>query len=209
MVHTYSLIHDDLPCMDDDDWRRGKPTLHKVVSEGEAVLTGDYLLTRAFQVLAEDSLSDDKKISLVQLLAQAAGAPGMIEGQLRDIAGEHSTIEQLYKTHEEKTGAMIAASIQAGAIVAGHEADFTPFGLKLGLAFQIVDDILDVTAGEAKHGKVAGSDVASGKVTTVTLLGVEGAQKEADRLYNEALEALPIRDTSLEEFSKQLVYRKL
>jgi geranylgeranyl diphosphate synthase type II len=180
LVHTYSLIHDDLPCMDDDDLRRGKPTLHKVYAEGHAVLTGDFLLTYAFQVLSESpNLSAEQRLALIQVLSQAAGPNGMIGGQVVDIASEGKTLD--WKTlefmHLGKTAALFAAAILFGGIIGNAPASDLPkleeIGLKFGLAFQIADD-LDDHAHEPH------------KATAITLLGPEQAQQLHQQLLTDA-----------------------
>lgn len=216
MIHTYSLIHDDLPCMDDDDYRRGKPSLHKKFPEGHAVLTGDFLLTLAFDVLAnDDSLSPQQRLGLIQTLSKHAGGEGMIAGQVLDLAseGKNINLETLQLIHRNKTGAMIAASIQFGAIIAGASQEFMgilySFGEDIGLAFQIVDDILDVTASQ-KHGKYIASDVVNNKATYVTLLGLDKSQQLASDLLNTALnklKALPVDATLLTKFAQLIVNR--
>jgi geranylgeranyl pyrophosphate synthase len=197
MIHAYSLIHDDLPCMDDDDFRRGKPTVHKQFGEAMAVLTGDYLLTRSFEVIASDQeLSSETKISLIQLLTASSGGFGMIGGQVVDIKSEglSLSLSTLNKIHQLKTGKMITASIVAGALIAGalqHELEcLRTFGEKIGLAFQIIDDVIDVSHSEQKHGKENSSDVENNKTTYVTLLGVEAATAAAHDLLNSGIEAL-------------------
>lgn len=217
MIHTYSLIHDDLPCMDDDDFRRGKPSLHKAFDEGHAVLTGDYLLTYAFEVVVNDTtLSAQQKVALISLLAKNSGCQGMIAGQVMDIESEGKEIglDHLKHIHHYKTGALINASILAGAVIANASPDefklLNDFGLDIGLAFQIVDDVIDVTSSEAKRGKAVASDVVNQKTTYVTLLGVEASKETADALYERALSHLAKinSDTSiLQALAKRLVHR--
>ena len=165
MIHTYSLIHDDLPCMDDDDIRRGKPSLHKAYDEGTAVLAGDYLLTYAFEVIAKASdLSPQQKISLVEVLSRNSGASGMIGGQALDIAAEGHDIDiaALKTIHSKKTAALIAAAAHFGAIIGDASEEITKalttFATTIGLAFQVVDDILDITTTTEQLGKPAHSD---------------------------------------------------
>ena len=218
LIHTYSLIHDDLPCMDNDDFRRGKPSLHKAFGEGHAVLAGDYLLTYAFEILANESdLTDQKKIALISLMAKNSGCRGMIAGQVMDIeaTGRPIPIEDLKEIHRYKTGALINASVLAGGIIADVQPnDFQAlhaFSSDIGLAFQIVDDILDVTSSEVKHGKTVASDSINGKITYATLLGIPDAQKSVDELYKSSLSHLAEikRDTSLlQSLAANLVYRK-
>lgn len=218
MIHTYSLIHDDLPCMDNDDFRRGKLSSHKAFGEGHAVLTGDYLLTFAFEVITNDpNLTAQQKVALINLIAKNSGCSGMIAGQVMDIQAEGKAIDidQLQLIHQYKTGALINASILAGGIIADvSSSDYQSlhdFGSDIGLAFQIVDDILDVTASEAKHGKTTASDQTNHKTTYVTLLGIDGAQAKADMLYDRALshlEKIECNTSILKALAKCLVHRK-
>jgi geranylgeranyl diphosphate synthase type II len=196
-IHTYSLIHDDLPCMDDDDFRRGKPTSHKVFGEGMAVLAGDALLTQAFQLAASAPPSRrHHAAAYVAELATAAGSLHLIAGQVADLEGEGSrpTLAQLRWIHERKTGALIATSLVLGAMSAGAPpreiARLRSFGLALGLAFQIIDDILDVTQPSEKLGKSAGKDARARKATYPALLGLDGAQREAARWTRRAHAAI-------------------
>lgn len=219
MIHTYSMIHDDLPCMDDDDFRREKPTLHRVVPEGLAVLTGDYLLTFAFEVLADaPGLSTEQRLRMVKCLASASGASGMIGGQVMDIAhqGHVSDLNALQQIHQLKCGALIAASIEFGAIAAHASpqvhAQLQKFATCIGLAYQIVDDILDVKNSEAKHGGKISSDVRNEKLTYVSLLGIENAERQADKLLAEAmaaLHALPGTPQPLFDLAQRMVRRSL
>jgi len=204
-VHTYSLIHDDLPCMDDDDLRRGRPTCHKAFSESTALLAGDGLLNLAFELLSCDeylSIPSDIRVRLISALASASGTHGMIGGQVIDLESEKKpdmTIEELSLMHRLKTGAMISVSAEFGCILCGlyDEGDerlrkIREFSEKLGLAFQIKDDILDVTGDEFVLGKPIGSDESSGKNTYVTLLGLNGAADKLSALTDEAINALEI-----------------
>lgn len=210
MIHTYSLIHDDLPCMDNDDFRRGKPSVHKAFSEGHAVLTGDFLLTFAFEVIANAShLSSQKKVELIGLLAKNSGLDGMIGGQVMDIESEGIPLEIhfLREMHERKTGALISAAIEFGATIANinieHRSILKHFGRELGLAFQVIDDVLDVTTN--KH-----SDQKNNKSTYVTLLGMENAKKLAYthcKTALENLEKLPYNTQLLSALADLLVYR--
>jgi len=185
IIHTYSLIHDDLPCMDDDDFRRGKPSLHKVHGEAIAVLTGDYLLTKAFEVIAKDRLlTTEQKAAVTAKLAINAGGGGMVAGQVLDIAAnEHTDLRKLEIIHRHKTGALITAAIEIGAIIGGAtlmQSDLLQkFGSSVGLAFQIIDDILDVT-------KQRNSDLSNNKITYMTLLGKDEAEKKAAQLLSNA-----------------------
>lgn len=196
MIHTYSLIHDDLPAMDDDELRRGKPTSHKVFGEGMAILAGDALLTHAFSVLAESNqLESGLVLDIISELALAAGPRGMVAGQALDIAGEESKdLAQLHYIHSTKTGALITAAVRIGAITAQADADLigclTRYAASLGLAYQIVDDILDVTETSSELGKNPGSDKRKGKQTFAVMFGLEEAQKMADAETQKAVESL-------------------
>jgi geranylgeranyl diphosphate synthase, type II len=187
MIHTYSLIHDDLPSMDNDDLRRGKPTNHKVFGEAMAILAGDGLLTYAFQVIAEASdarIAPATKIRLIEELAKAAGPEGMVAGQVADIEGEGKqlSLEQLEYIHRHKTGKMLQYSVLAGALLAGAKDEqkhhLHMFASHLGLAFQIRDDILDIEGSEEKIGKRVGSDIENKKVTYPSLLTIAGAKEK-------------------------------
>lgn len=197
MIHTYSLIHDDLPCMDNDDFRRGKPTLHRVVSEGLALLAGDYLLTRAFEVLAHNAiLRAEQKIALLSVLTQAAGGHGMIGGQVLDLTQDptQQTLPRLEEMHRLKTGALFGAAMESGAIVADSSSAerrrIRECGQNIGLAFQILDDILDITNSVSKHGRIKSGDQEQHKYTYVTAYGIEGAEKKAQEVTQEALDQL-------------------
>lgn len=195
-LHAYSLIHDDLPCMDDDDLRRGLPTVHVTWDQATAVLAGDALQSIAFELLCDASLgSAEVRMALVSRLARASGAEGMVLGQALDIAAETAvvplTIAQIIALQAGKTGALIGWAAQAGAVIA--EADPGPlarYAKALGLAFQIADDILDVTGDAAAVGKRLGKDQAAGKATFVSLLGLDGARAQAKALVAEAEAAL-------------------
>ncbi len=209
MIHTYSLIHDDLPCMDDDDLRRGKPTNHKVYGEAAAVLAGDGLLTLAFEtVLCEKAVEQNglgKCVKAGRLLAQCAGVEGMIGGQIIDMESENraADLHRLKVMDQKKTGALIKAACLAGCISAGaNEAQLKAaeeYAQCIGLAFQIVDDILDVTSDEATLGKPIGSDQENNKATYVTLLGLEECRKLAEELTQEAISSLEIFEEGKEE----------
>lgn len=197
MIHTYSLIHDDLPCMDNDDYRRGKPSLHRAFPEGHAVLTGDYLLTYAFEVLSKaPKLTAEQRLRLITVLSQRSGGEGMISGQVLDldIVGKKIDLEILKLVHRLKTGALLKASIEFGGIVANVPESqmvlLQEFGEKIGLAFQIMDDVLDVTASEQKHGKKTASDIANNKTTYVSLKGLEQSRALAQKLSDEAVQTL-------------------
>lgn len=196
MIHTYSLIHDDLPAMDDDDFRRGRPTNHKVYGEAVAILAGDALLTEAFSVAARSQADAQALVDVLKALAQAAGAAGMVGGQVIDIeaTGKPVDLTLLRRLHRKKTGALLSVSLWMGARIGGASAELLgrldQFGQALGLAFQIIDDVLDVTADLATLGKDPGSDQAAGKTTYVDLLGVERARRHAAEVMAEGIAAL-------------------
>ena len=196
MIHTYSLIHDDLPCMDDDDMRRGKPTCHKVYGEAIATLAGDGLLTDAFSVCAMNPyVSGDCAATAVALLSGAAGSFGMVKGQVMDLYGESHELDerQLVELHMGKTGAMICAAVQLGCLAAGIAPDddktqrLTLFAQKIGLVFQIIDDMLDVTANEAELGKKTGADKDKNKTTFMKFFSPEEARVYSEQLTREAI----------------------
>lgn len=210
-IHTYSLIHDDLPAMDNDDYRRGKLTNHKVFGEDLAILAGDALLTMAFEIIATDKDIDDKtKVKLITELSIASGAEGMVGGQVIDMQSENKAIDMatLKKMHAAKTGALFCAAIRMGAILAGANdkqlADLTQYARQFGLAFQITDDILDVTGDEATIGKPVGSDEKNHKSTYVTLGSLESAKKLAKEAVDRAKEALNEFDDNA-DFLRSLV----
>jgi farnesyl diphosphate synthase len=195
-MHAYSLVHDDLPCMDDDDLRRGLPTVHRKWDEAVAVLAGDALQSLAFELLTDAALGQNR-LALVAGMAQAAGARGMVLGQALDIAAETAasplTLAQITRLQAGKTGALFEWSVTAGAVLA--RADTAPLGryaAAIGLAFQIADDILDVTGDATKAGKRLGKDAEAGKATFVSLLGLEGAKARAAALIDEATTALAL-----------------
>lgn len=192
-LHAYSLVHDDLPCMDDDDLRRGLPTVHRKWDEATAVLCGDALQTLAFELLCDPALGD-ARVDLVLGLARASGAEGMVLGQALDMAAQTSgplDLTQITALQAGKTGALIRFSAEAGAILAGVDpAPLRAYATALGLAFQIADDILDVTGDAVKAGKRLGKDAAAGKATFVSLLGLEAARERAAALIVEAEAAL-------------------
>ena len=196
-VHAYSLVHDDLPCMDDDDLRRGQPTVHVKWDEAIAVLAGDALQTLAFEMLGDPATAPDpaRRIDLVASLARAAGAAGMVGGQARDIAAENAsaplTLDQITTLQAGKTGALIRWSAEAGPRLAGADpAALGAYAEALGLAFQIADDILDVEGDAERTGKRVGKDAAAGKATFVSLLGLDGARTRAAELAETACAAL-------------------
>jgi geranylgeranyl diphosphate synthase type II len=211
MIHAYSLVHDDLPAMDDDDLRRGRPTCHKMFGEATAILVGDALLARAFEILAKDVQLWDRAAHCCAILAHAAGATALVGGQAADLAGDVAAadVEALESIHRRKTGALIVASLQLGGIVAGATAAqlaaLEQFGRHLGLAFQITDDLLDVAGNQAAVGKRLAKDAARGKATYPQLLGVDESRERAARLIEEACQAVesfgmagePLRDLAL------------
>ncbi|MBS4168813.1 polyprenyl synthetase family protein [Parachlamydia sp. AcF125] len=214
LIHTYSLIHDDLPSMDNDDFRRGKPSLHKVFPEGHAILTGDFLLTYAFEVVCSSShLTASQIVELVSLLAKSAGGHGMIAGQIMDISAVNQTLTlaNLQKIHQTKTGALITCAIEFGAILSNCSLTerhlLQQFGNEVGLAFQILDDILDITSSHAKHGGSVASDLKNNKTTYATLLGVEKAQLLASEHVKSALaklEKLPLKTNLLHKLVQKI-----
>ncbi len=218
MLHTYSLIHDDLPALDNDDLRRGKPTCHVVYGEAMAILAGDALQTQAYEVLAGMQCPAPQTVAIVRLIAQATGTmDGMIGGQVMDLeAEEHKpTAELVEAIHRAKTGALIRVSLMTGGIYGGGaEADVDrlfEFGRKAGLAFQIMDDVLDVTQDSSQLGKTAGKDVASEKATWPAVYGVEQSIQDAARLVDEAFAQLTIygeRADRLKTVARYLVERK-
>ncbi|NGP43611.1 polyprenyl synthetase family protein [Bacillaceae bacterium SIJ1] len=197
MIHTYSLIHDDLPAMDDDDYRRGQPTNHKVYGESMAILAGDALLTYAFQMISSSRsyLSADNVVLLIEELAKAAGPSGMVGGQVMDMEAEEVSVplDQLENIHKNKTGALLSFAVKAGAIVANATEEvqdrLAAFSAHIGLAFQIKDDILDVEGDTALIGKPIGSDMTNAKSTFPSLLTIQGAK---DRLNFERTEAMKL-----------------
>ena len=196
-VHTYSLIHDDLPAMDDDDFRRGRPTSHKKFGEAVAILAGDALCAEAFRVAAQNRMGRQERVAdVVFELARASGAVGMVGGQVIDIeaTGKKITVEELETLHRAKTGELLLVAVRAGARMGGADAAalerLTAYGRALGLAFQIVDDVLDITADLQTLGKDPGSDREAGKTTFVDLLGVDGAKARARAVMDEGLRAL-------------------
>jgi geranylgeranyl diphosphate synthase type II len=196
MVHTYSLVHDDLPAMDNDDFRRGRPSCHKKFDEATAILAGDAMLTFAFELLAKQISDSTMATNLIATLASAAGGAAMVGGQMADLNAEYKkgSTKLLLYIHTSKTARMFEAACRMGAITGGasksqakHLADY---GLKIGLGFQIADDILDVTAGTEELGKTAGKDAAQGKLTYPALVGLEKSRKLAQKLTSEAVAAL-------------------
>ncbi len=218
MIHTFSLIHDDLPAMDNDDFRRGKPSCHKAFGEAMAILAGDALSVLPFGIIADDNfLSPEQKIRIISELAKAVGRDGMIGGQVIDMENEkkngvdEANLRNMYRC---KTGQLIAVSCVMGCICAGADENIiriaSEYGFKLGLAFQIIDDILDVTGSTEEIGKPVGSDAEENKTTFVTLYGVEKAQEIADKITAEAIECLEKIENSgfLAELTEMLLKRK-
>lgn len=218
VMHTYSLVHDDLPCMDDDDLRRGRPTSHKVFGEGMAVLTGDALLTEVFAIIARTPPA--KRYGVKEYVEEIAGTGGsrkLIGGQVLDLEGEGRKLGQkdLVKIHEAKTAALLTTAIRLGAMTANASPRkleaLTVFGYNLGLAFQVIDDILDVTQSTEKLGKTAGKDEAVDKSTYPAVLGLNASRKEAARLTKKALRSLEIfggKGRRLEQIARYLLERE-
>jgi geranylgeranyl diphosphate synthase type II len=203
LIHTYSLIHDDLPSMDNDDFRRGKPTCHKVFGENIAILAGDALLTEAFVLLSRAEkirFSAERRLAVIQEIAQAAGISGMVGGQALDILSEKSRPDQeiLYEIHRRKTGALIKAAVRSGAIMSNARENkikaLADYGMNIGMAFQIADDILNIEGDRELMGKETGSDTALGKVTYPSLMGMDYAKEELQKHINAAITSLLIFD---------------
>jgi geranylgeranyl diphosphate synthase type II len=222
MVHTYSLVHDDLPAMDDDDLRRGKPTSHKVFGEAIAILAGDALLTRAFQVLTQAIPAGDgerlaRRLAATAILADAAGTTGLIGGQVMDLESEGRAVDAaaLEKMHRAKTGALLGACVRGGAVLGGagggDRERLDRYASAIGLAFQVVDDVLDETGAAPELGKTAGKDARAGKATYVSVHGLESSRQTARRLLDEALAAvapLGARGRLLEALARMIVERR-
>ncbi len=221
-IHTYSLIHDDLPAMDDDDLRRGKPTCHKAFDEATAILAGDGLLTYAFELLTHPDLlakvPGERVLRVIGLIAKAAGIYGMVGGQMADLLAEGRRVssEELDFIHRHKTGALITASVVSGAILAGaspeKEKALEAYGWAIGRAFQIVDDLLDILGDEKVIGKPVGSDLEKEKATYPALFGIEASRQKAIELVEEALAALSPFDhraEPLRDIARYIVERKL
>jgi farnesyl diphosphate synthase len=219
MVHAYSMVHDDLPAMDNSDLRRGRPTCHKQFDEATAVLAGDGLLTAAFEVLANPDTHGDPAVrcELVSALAAAAGAGGMVGGQMIDLIAEHQTLDigAITRLQRMKTGALIAFSCEAGAILAKAPGDLRialrGYAHDLGLAYQIADDLLDVEGSAAELGKPVGADAAAGKATFVSILGAERARAQAELLINQAVAHLDLfeqRAELLREAARFVITRR-
>jgi geranylgeranyl diphosphate synthase type II len=222
MIHTYSLIHDDLPAMDDDDFRRGNPTNHKVFGEAIAILAGDALLTEAFILLSSpdycEKVTPGRLLPVIREIAWCAGSHGMVGGQVVDMESEgkpDTDLATVQYIHTHKTGALIKASVKAGALLGGADgtnlAALTSYGEAIGLAFQIADDILDIEGTTEEIGKDAGSDEARGKATYPAVVGIADAKRRAAELVEMALTALSVFDGKadpLREIAKYIVYRK-
>lgn len=218
MLHTYSLIHDDLPALDNDDLRRGRPTCHKAFGEAIAILAGDALQTQAYETLARLRCSADARVRIIEEIARGTGTvDGMIGGQVVDLEAEHTRpdLAMLEYIHRAKTAALITASVVSGGLYAGAPEDalanLRSFGQKIGLAFQIVDDVLDVTQTSEQLGKTAGKDMAAEKATYPSLFGVDESLKRADALVNEACASLDCfgeRADTLKSLARFLVERK-
>ena len=218
MLHCYSLIHDDLPCMDNDDLRRGRPSCHKAFGEATAMLAGDVLLTEAFEAIANAPACPQACVQAAKALGLGAGSRGMVYGQELDLKYEAlaATEEQLRLIHRNKTGALINAAVQMGAAAAGADADqcraLEAYAYGIGLVFQIVDDVLDVTSTAEQLGKPIGSDSENGKTTFVTLYGAEGAMELAKKLNNETCASLHAefgeKAAFLEQLAKELLVRR-
>jgi geranylgeranyl diphosphate synthase, type II len=218
LIHTYSLIHDDLPSMDNDDYRRGKLTNHKVYGEAMAILAGDALQSLAFEILTNlNNTPPEIAVKLIRLLSIASGAEGMVGGQVLDIEGEKMdlTLEQLKRIHLNKTGALLSFCIEAGALLAGVDNEkminLKEFSKNIGLTFQIQDDILDVTSTNEELGKNVGSDESSGKVTYPSLLGLEKAKEQLDyhhQLARNSLSFIDNEESLLLQFADFIVNRK-
>lgn len=214
-IHTYSLIHDDLPAMDNDDLRRGKPTNHKVYGEAAAILAGDGLLTWAFDLIAGDdnsTLSSQQRLKITQIIARAAGSLGMVGGQALDIENENQQypFETLRTIHKNKTGALITASVLTGAIggnaTKAELSALRQYGEKIGLAFQIVDDLLDVTSTTEELGKAANSDASLGKATYPSYFGIDETRKKAQEAVAQAIASLAIFDDKAEPLRQLAEY---
>lgn len=218
MIHAYSLVHDDMPCMDDDALRRGKPTVHVQYDEATALLVGDALQSQAFLLLSEGEGDPARKLAMVRLLAQASGSVGMCGGQAIDLAsvGVNLSLTELEQMHRLKTGALLHASVELGAIASkalssDEEAALDAYARAIGLAFQVVDDVLDATADSTTLGKTAGKDAADNKPTYVSILGLDESKALAEKLRNDAHQALmPFGDKArrLRDIADLIVQRK-
>lgn len=216
MIHTYSLIHDDLPCMDNDDLRRGKPTLHKVYGEAMALLAGDYLLTFAFQTIANaEKLGREQRLQMIKTVAARSAAPGMIGGQAIDIESQGKEIDEetLLQMHAGKTSSLLTACLECGSLAAGYPPSpiLQKLGRELGLAYQFQDDLLDVTSTTTLLGKTIGGDAARRKPTAVTLYGLEKTKEKLEKLevsIFKQLEQLPNEGSPLNLVIRQILQRR-
>ena len=218
MIHAYSLVHDDMPIMDNDDLRRGKPTCHKAYGEATALLTGDALQSLAFETLCKGPLSSQQQISMIKVLASYSGVKGMAGGQAIDLesVGQGLTVNELQQMHELKTGALIQASLQMGALASQSVTEkilqqFAKYGAYLGLAFQVHDDVLDVTSDTNTLGKTQGADIALDKPTYPALVGLKAAQQKSAELIDKSLailEELPYDTQALADLSQYIVHRR-
>ena len=218
LLHTYSLVHDDLPAMDDDDLRRGQPSLHRAFDEATAILAGDGLQAAAFQRLTEiETLTSEKRLEIIRIVSSAVGLHGMVGGQALDLSAEKKAISlaELRQIHRLKTGALISAAAETGAICGNasrdQRASITSFADYIGLAFQVTDDVLDVTGESISLGKTVGKDQRSNKATYVSTLGIDAARRERDTLLTNALNALssfgePAKP--LRKLAKEMVHRR-
>ena len=215
-IHAYSLVHDDLPCMDDDDLRRGRPTVHKAFDEATALLVGDALQTRAFEVLANAPCDADVRLRMITALSVASGSRGMAGGQAIDLesVGKKLDLAGLKQMHAMKTGALLSCAVELGGLAAhlnaSQMAQLEKYSTALGLAFQIVDDVLDATADSQTLGKTAGKDAAANKPTYVTLMGLDYAQKQAKELQETAIASLDgfgIKAVALKDLALLVVNR--
>ena len=219
-IHAYSLLHDDLPAMDDDDLRRGKPTCHKAFDEASAILAGDSLQTLAFDIIANHEFSaygKSKQVTLIQQLVNAAGYQGMCGGQAMDLAATNKTISlrELETLHALKTGALLEASVLmvaecAQQVTTEEKQQLAIYAQSVGLAYQVRDDIIDITSTDEELGKPSGSDIAANKSTYPALLGLQGAQEKAEQLYQQALQALatlPYNTQTLSQFATFIIKR--
>jgi geranylgeranyl diphosphate synthase type II len=217
LIHTYSLIHDDLPAMDDDDFRRNKPTTHRVYGEGLAILAGDALLTDAFHMISEADVKPELLMKIISELSAAAGPSGMVGGQVADLEyeGKKADADMINYIHNHKTGALIRASVRIGGLLAstspaGMKA-LTEYGEKVGLAFQIMDDILDITGTMEELGKSTGADSARGKNTFPSVFGMDKSYQSAEQLINESINAVKIfnrRAEPLESIARYILKRR-
>ncbi len=217
MMHTYSLVHDDLPCMDNDDLRHGKPALHKAYPEWLALLTGDFFLNYAFAILAQaPNLTSEQKLALIQVLAKYSGGEELLAGQYVDLSSEKKKIpiKKLEYMHLKKTSSLITAALEFGAIIANlpskEKKMLISFGQKIGLAYQLIDDAIDSTSSSKKLGKPQGSDKSKGKANALTVMGTKEVQKKAEKLYQTAilnLKKLPYSTELLQSLAYKMINR--